>query len=53
MLCDKESLMALIHGIKYIIYISNEPIMYSRENIFKLNKTPNQCFFNSSSAEVN
>ena len=30
----------------------NEPIMYSKNDIFRLNGSPNQCFFKAGSEEI-
>ena len=45
--------IALGHGMGYLMYHRHEPILYSRRKIIKLNDIPNQCFFNSGSAEIN
>ena len=38
--------------MKYIMHQPHEPIMYSRNNIFKLNDIPHQYLFKSGSAEI-
>ena len=48
----EPAFLALIHGMKYIMNHLNEPIMYSRENNFKVNEIPHQCFFKIGSAET-
>ena len=46
----ESELLALRHGMEYLMHRQHEPIMHSRENIFKINKIPLQCFFKSVNA---
>ena len=48
----EPSFLALKNLMEYLIHNPNEPIMYSINNIFKLNEIPHQCFFKAGSAEI-
>ena len=39
--------------MEYLMHHQHEPIMYPINNIFKLNDSPLQCFFNTDSVEMN
>ena len=44
---------AFRNGMESIMHPPHEPIMYSRNNIFKLNENPHQYFFKTGSADIN
>ena len=48
----QSELLALIHGIKYLIQHPHEPIIYPKENNLKLNDIPHQNFFKVVSSEI-
>ena len=48
----EPTFLLLRNGIEYLMYHPNEPIIYSRRNVFKLNEIPHQCFFKSGSVEI-
>ena len=39
--------------MQYLMYHQSEHIIYSGNNIFRLNKIPLKCFFNADSVEIN
>ena len=41
------------HGMKYIMQNLHEPIMYSRNNIYKNDKIPHQYYVKAGYAEIN
>ena len=43
--------LALRHGMKYLTHNPQEPIMYSGNNIFKVNDISHQCLFKLGDAE--
>ena len=46
----ESDLLAIIHGMEYIMHHSHEPIMYSINKNFKTNERPHQCFFKAGDA---
>ena len=44
--------LSLRHGMGYLMHHSNEPIAYSRNENYKLNDIPHQCFFKEGSTEI-
>ena len=49
----EPTFITFIHGIEYIIHHQHKPIISTMKIIFKTNKSPLQCFFNTSSADIN
>ena len=43
---------SLIHGMEYIMHHPHEPIMYSRNQNLKINKSTHQWFFNERSTDI-
>ena len=48
----ESAFILLRHGMEYLIYQPNETIMYSRNNVIKLNEIPYQYFFKAGSVEI-
>ena len=49
----EPDLLALRHGMEYLMHHPHEPITYSRNKNLKLNEIPHQCFFKAGSSEKN
>ena len=41
------------HGMEYFMHHPHEPIMYSRNNIYKTEEIPHQCYFTAEDSEIN
>ena len=44
--------LALKYGMEYLMHHPHEPIMYSRNRIYKNNEIPHQCYFEAGDAEI-
>ena len=49
----KYACLSIRHGKTYLIHRPHGPIMYLRNNIFKLNYIQYKCFFSSGGLEIN
>ena len=41
----EPTLLALKHVMEYIMQHPHEPVMYSRNKMYKTNQIPHQCYF--------
>ena len=48
----ENSFISLKYVMEYLMHHPHEPIVYSRNNIFKLNETTHKFFFKAGSAEI-
>ena len=50
---EEPDFLAIKNGTEYIIDHSHEPIMYSRNKIYKTDEIPHQCYFKAGDSEIN
>ena len=48
----EPTFIAYRYGMEYLMHNPNKHIMYSRNKIFKLNESPNQCFLKVGGTEI-
>ena len=49
----ESKFISLRHGMEHFMHHPHKPIIYSRNNIFKLNDIPHQLFLKAGSAYIN